>query len=70
MEIVIINKIMRKIIIPLIQCILYPISPYIARELCLMNKSLVDNLFLVFFVLLTISIWFSIWKLEKLFGDR
>ncbi|EGP68609.1 hypothetical protein HMPREF9958_0822 [Streptococcus mitis SK1073] len=31
-----------------------------------MNRSFVtDNLFFIFFILLTISFWFSIWKLEK-----
>lgn len=31
-----------------------------------MNKSLVDNnFFIIFLILLTISFWFSIWKLEK-----
>ncbi|KYF32386.1 hypothetical protein SMI10712_00919 [Streptococcus mitis] len=31
-----------------------------------MNRSIVtDNLFFIFFILLTISFLFSIWKLEK-----
>lgn len=54
---------MKKKTIAIIQCILYLIAPYIALQLCRMNRSIVtDNLF---FILLTISFWFSIWKLEK-----
>ena len=59
-------KIMKKKTIAIIQCILYLIAPYIALQLCRMNKSIVtDNLFFIFLILLTISFWFSIWKLEK-----
>ena len=59
-------KIMKKKTIAIIQCILYLIAPYIALQLCRMNRSIVtDNLFFIFFILLTISFWFSIWKLEK-----
>jgi len=48
------------------ECILYPMAPYIALQLCRINKSLVDNnFFFIFLILLTISFWFSIWKLEK-----
>ena len=39
---------------------------YIALQLCRMNRNIVtDNLFFIFLILLTISFWFSIWKLEK-----
>ena len=59
-------KIMKKKTIATIQCILYLIAPYIALQLCRMNKSIVtDNLFFIFLILMTISFWFSIWKLEK-----
>lgn len=59
-------KIMKKKTIAIIQCILYLTAPYIALEMCRMNKSLVDNnFFIIFLILLTISFWFSIWKLEK-----
>ena len=59
-------KIMKKKTIAIIQCILYLIAPYIALQLCRMNRSIVtDNLFFIFLILLTISFWFSIWKLEK-----
>ena len=59
-------KIMKKKTIAMIQCILYLIAPYIALQLCRMNRSIVtDNLFFIFLILLTISFWFSIWKLEK-----
>ena len=59
-------KIMKKRTIAIIQCILYLIAPYIALQLCRMNRSIVtDNLFFIFLILLTISFWFSIWKLEK-----
>ena len=58
-------KIMKKKTIAIIQCILYLIAPYIALQLCSMNRSLVGELFIIFFILLTISFWFSIWKLEK-----
>ena len=59
-------KIMKKKTIAIIQCILYLIVPYIALQLCRMNRSIVtDNLFFIFLILLTISFWFSIWKLEK-----
>ena len=59
-------KIMKKKTIVIIQCILYLIAPYIALQLSRMNKSIVtDNLFFIFLILLTISFWFSIWKLEK-----
>ena len=50
-------------------CILFPVSPYIARELCLMSKNLVDNMFLTFFIMLTISFWLGIWKLGDLAGN-
>ena len=57
---------MKKKTIAIIQCILYLTAPYIALEMCRMNKSLVDNnFFIIFLILLTISFWFSIWKLEK-----
>ena len=59
-------KIMKKKTIAIIQCILYLMAPYIALQLCRMNRSFVtDNLFFIFLILLTISFWFSIWKLEK-----
>ena len=59
-------KIMKKTTIAIIQSILYLIAPYIALQLCRMNRSIVtDNLFFIFLILLTISFWFSIWKLEK-----
>ena len=59
-------KIMKKKTIAIIQCILYLIAPYIALQLCRMNRSIVtDNLFFIFLILLTISFWLSIWKLEK-----
>ena len=59
-------RIMKKKTIAIIQCILYLIAPYIALQLCRMNRSIVtDNLFFIFLILLTISFWFSIWKLEK-----
>ena len=59
-------KIMKKKTIAIIQCILYLTAPYIALQLCRMNRSFVnDNLFFIFLILLTISFWFSIWKLEK-----
>ena len=59
-------KIMKKKTIAIIQCILYLIAPYIALQLCRMNRSIVtDDLFFIFLILLTISFWFSIWKLEK-----
>lgn len=52
------------------ECILYPIAPYIALQLCKINKSLIDNtLFTIFLILLTISFWFSIWKLERALDD-
>ena len=51
-----------KKIITIVQCILFLVSPYIARELCLMSKNLVDNMFLTFFIMLTIS--FLAWYLE------
>ena len=57
---------MKKKTIAIIQCILYLIAPYIALQLCRMNRSIVtDNLFFIFLILLTISFWFSIWNLEK-----
>ncbi len=59
-------RIMKKKTIAIIQCILYLIAPYIALQLCRMNRSFVtDHLFFIFLILLTISFWFSIWKLEK-----
>ena len=59
-------KIMKKKTIAIIQCILYLIAPYIALQLCRMNRSIVtDDLFFIFLILLTISFWLSIWKLEK-----
>ena len=63
-------KIMKKKTIAIIQCILYLIAPYIALQLCRMNRSIVtNNLFFIFLILLTISFWFSIWKLEKALDD-
>ena len=60
------SKIIKKKTIAIIQCILYLIAPYIALQLSRMNRSIVtDNLFFIFLILLTISFWFSIWKLEK-----
>ena len=56
---------MKKKTIAIIQCILYLIAPYIALQLCSINRSLVGEIFIVFLILLTISFWFSIWKLEK-----
>ena len=57
---------MKKKTIAIIQCILYLIAPYIALQLCRMNRSIVtDDLFFIFLILLTISFWLSIWKLEK-----
>lgn len=56
---------MKKKTIAIIQCILYPIAPYIALQLCSINRSLVGEFFIVYLILLTISFWFSIWKLEK-----
>ena len=56
---------MKKKTIAIIQCILYLIAPYIALQLCSINRSLVGEFFIIFFILLTISFWFSIWKLEK-----
>ena len=42
-------KIMKKKTIAIIQCILYLIAPYIALQLCRMNRSFVtDNLFFYF----------------------
>ena len=59
-------KIMKKKTIAIIQCILYLIAPYMALQLCRMNRSIVtDDLFFIFLILLTISFWLSIWKLEK-----
>ena len=59
-------KIMKKKTIAIIQCVLYLIAPYIALQLCRMNRSIItDNLFFIFLILLTISFWFSIFKLEK-----
>lgn len=58
-------KIMKKRTIAIIQCILYLIAPYIALQLCSINRSLVGDFFITFLILLTISFWFSIWKLEK-----
>ena len=58
-------KIMKKKTIAIIQCILYLIAPYIALQLCQMNRSLMGEFFVTFLILLTISFWFSIWKLEK-----
>ncbi len=58
-------KIMKKKTIAIIQCILYLIAPYIALQLSRMNRSLMGEFFIIFFILLTISFWFSIWKLEK-----
>ena len=58
-------RIMKKKTIAIIQCILYLIAPYIALQLCSINRSLVGEFFIIFFILLTISFWFSIWKLEK-----
>ena len=58
-----------KKIITIIQCILFLVSPYIARELSLMSKNLVDNMFLTFFIMLTISFWLGIWKLGDFVGN-
>lgn len=58
-------KIIKKKTIAIIQCILYLTAPCTALQLCSMNKSLVSEFFIIFFILLTISFWFSIWKLEK-----
>ena len=58
-------RIMKKKTIAIIQCILYLIAPYIALQLCSINRSLVEEFFIIFLILLTISFWFSIWKLEK-----
>ena len=59
-------KIMKKKTIAIIQCILYLIAPYIALQLCSINRSLVtDNLFFIFLILLTISFCFSILNIEK-----
>lgn len=58
-------KIMKKKTIAIIQCILYLIAPYIALQLCNINRSLVGEIFIIFLILLIISFWFSIWKLEK-----
>ena len=45
-------KIMKKKTIAIIQCILYLIAPYIALQLCRMNRSIVtDNLFFIFLIL-------------------
>ena len=64
-------KIMKKKTIAIIQCILYPIAPYTALQLSRMNRSIVtDNLFFIFLILLTISFWFSIWKLEKALANN
>ena len=64
-------KIMKKKTIAIIQCILYLIAPYIALQfqLCSINRSLVGEFFIIFLILLTISFWFSIWKLEKALAD-
>ena len=59
-----------KKIITIVQCILFPVSPYIARELRLMSKNLVDNILLTFFIMLTISFWLGIWKLGDLVGNQ
>ena len=48
-------KIMKKKTIAIIQCILYLIAPYIALQLCSINRSLVGEFFIIFFILLTIS---------------
>ena len=62
---------MKKKTIAIIQCILYLIAPYIALQLCRMNRSIVtDNLFFIFLILLTISFWFGIWKLEKALANN
>jgi len=34
-----------------------------------MSKNLVDNMFLTFFIMLTISFWLGIWKLGDLAGN-
>ena len=60
---------MKKKTIAIIQCILYLIAPYIALQLCSINRSLVGEFFIVYLILLTISFWFSIWKLEKALDD-
>lgn len=61
---------MKKKTIAIIQCILYPIAPYIALQLCSINRSLVGEFFIVYLILLTISFWFSIWKLEKALANN
>ena len=48
-------KIMKKKTIAIIQCILYLTAPYIALQLCSINRSLVGEFFIIFFILLTIS---------------
>ena len=48
-------KIMKKKTIAIIQCILYLIASYIALQLCSINRSLVGEFFIIFFILLTIS---------------
>ena len=47
---------MKKKTIAIIQCILYLIAPYIALQLCSINRSLVGEFFIIFLILLTISL--------------
>ena len=57
---------MKKKTIAIIQCILYLIAPYIALQLCRMNRSIVtDDLFFYFPYSVDHLFWLSIWKLEK-----
>ena len=49
---------------------LYLIASYIALQLCSINRSLVGEFFIIFLILLTISFWFSIWKLEKALANN
>jgi len=41
---------MKKKTIAIIQCILYLIAPYIALQLCSINRSLVGEFFIIFFI--------------------
>ena len=43
-------KIMKKKTIAIIQCILYLIAPYIALQLCSINRSLVGDFFITFLI--------------------
>lgn len=35
----------------------------------MMSKNLVDNMFLTFFIMLTVSFWLGIWKLGDFVGN-